>query len=214
MMSPRPKSLLIVSAILLFVSIVSLATPLSLIPAIKIPITLLDAKNEQFIAHTEPGRFGSYLAMTINYSITKGIFEQLESQVPSPLKNRGEAHITVITPLEYFDVLKEFVSIGEINVLAKNFRIQSSQFEVICLGNFGISNEEQTYYLVVHSEDLLQIRRRIHQVFRRRGGNPDAFDPDHFFPHITLGFIKDDLYESDGAIKDSTSCLFDTQLTP
>lgn len=165
----------------------------------------------EFIPHNSKGRFGTYLAMNINYKPMKNLFYQLtnSNNISNKLKTRGEAHITVVTPVEYYSVLKNKISIENINKIALNYNIQSSNFEVVCLGRGAIQRNnrmEETFYVVVNSEDLLNIRRKIQMLYLEKGGNADKFNPEHYYPHITLGFSSRDLHESDGITKNSKSC--------
>lgn len=152
-----------------------------------------------------------YLAMDLPYEPFAEIFKKLQIAEKKKLINRGEAHITVITPIEYHHVLRpKGVSIEEIDQIAKDMDIQNSNYEVLCLGLGEIAidgNLEQTYYLVVQSEDLLNLRMAIYRLFLSKGGSKVDFDPAHYYPHITIGFTKRDLHESDGVIKDSRSCI-------
>lgn len=162
-----------------------------------------------FIAHVGKGSFANYVAMTINYDAVKPLFLQLQSYLGWQLKHRGEAHITVITPVEYDKVLKPYLSMQTINSMVTD--IQHSQFELVCIGRFEKQmkqKSEQTYYLVVKSKDLLQLRQRIANAFVQAGGQAEDFDVVAFYPHITLGFSAQDMHLSDGAYKDSRSCAF------
>ena len=67
---------------------------------------------------------------------------------------------------------------------------------------------EETYYVVVNVPVLLRVRHALHSAFMKARGNPIDFRPNHFYPHITLGFTKQDLYEQNGVIKNSDSCLY------
>jgi len=172
-----------------------------------------NTSNIQFQPHTGQGPLANYLSMEIPFLPISEVRLQLESILKSKLKNRGEAHITVITPPEYFQVLKEKISIQEINQLAIKSNLQSSRFEVLCLGaaspKFQIPSGIQppvTYYVVVKSDDLLKFRVALQQLYVARGGNPASFDPFHYYPHITVGFTDRDLHESDGVIKDISTC--------
>jgi len=122
------------------------------------------------------------------------------------LKNRGEAHITVITPIEYYDVLKSKISMEEINTIALQASIQDSEFKIEYIGE-GKKDKDSTFYLVVSSPQLVAIRKLIQEQFESRGGEKNTFKAEHFYPHITLGFTTRDLHESDGVIKDSRSCI-------
>ena len=50
------------------------------------------------------------------------------------------------------------------------------------------------YYYIVKSMNLLRIRREIAQAFYSAGGSKKDFDPELFFPHITIGFIGGDIH--------------------
>lgn len=150
--------------------------------------------------------------MNIKYTPVKEVYRQLLQRTHLNLKNRGEAHITVITPVEFDRVLSHKLTIGEINQIALDYNIQESGFDIVCIGRGEAvvkGKIEKSYFIVIRSEDLIQIRMRVRDLFLERGGNPSLFNVENYFPHITLGFTKRDLHESDGVIKDHSSCLFD-----
>ena len=162
-----------------------------------------------FIPHRGNGFFKNYLTMNISFAPMADLFRQLLIDQRKPLTNRGEAHITVVTPPEYQFVLGKLVTIDEIDEIASKNRIQNSTFHVICVGRGEKvieSKLEQTYFVVVDSDDLLSIRKQVEKLYLERGGDKGKFSADHFFPHITLGYTKRDLYEQDGIKKDKRSC--------
>lgn len=215
-------------------NILSMATYMALVQAITIQLwasnqeiilskSVHNTSNIQFQPHLGQGPFANYLSMEIPYLPISQARLQLEALLGAKLKNRGEAHITVITPPEYFQVLKEKISIQEINQLAVKSNLQSARFEALCLGaaspkiqttsgggkNFKVFSGNEppsTYYVVVKSDDLLKFRVAIQKLYIARGGNPTSFNPLHYFPHITVGFTDRDLHESDGVIKDISTC--------
>ena len=78
----------------------------------------------------------------------------------------------------------------------------------MCLG-VGIHESNptmQTYYVVVSSEGMLDFRRTVTRAFIEAGGQADDFDAEAYWPHVTLGFTKRDLFESDGVIKNLETC--------
>lgn len=182
-------------------------------------------KTMPFITHTSSQPFGSYLAMNIHFSSVKAVFNQLDSflkkndqQTLNKKKARTEAHITVITPPEFDFILKKYVTIDEINEVAQKFMIQNSKFDIVCLGEGFFQNKNmkmKTYYLVVFSEDLLKVRKKIQQLFINRGGERKAFDPERFHPHITIGYTHKDLHLGPHKVKkNSETCKFDLILQP
>ncbi len=166
-----------------------------------------------FTKHTGAGAFDNYLTFDVSYAPIKAVFEQVQKYVGASnvLKNRGEAHITVITPPEYNNVLSKALTMNDINEIASAINIQQSKFTVTCLGRAQVLVEgkgEQTYFIVVHSEDLLNLRRAIFKRYVEKGGEPSLWDPAHFYPHITVGFSKQDLHEEgQGVKKGENSCL-------
>ena len=173
-------------------------------------------KKVGFITHNGVGKYESYLQMNIFFAPVKKLFEDLDRDLYNSLskKNaRKEAHITVITPVEYRNILEPAgMSMDRINQIALEMNIQNSDFEIICLGK-GEKIEQSTYFLVVESEDLLNIRRAIFKEFVKLGGKPSRFDPELFYPHITVGYTHRDLHlESDGVYKGMNSCWRKVQI--
>lgn len=164
----------------------------------------------KFISHQGDGRFATYLTMEVQYTPVKKVFEQIQTKNQLKLKNRGEAHITVVTPIEFFDVLKSHLTMNEIDKLAQTLNIQRAGFEIKCLGRGQVTAEgktDQTFYIVVNSVKLLEIRKEIQKLFEQKGGAVNAFKAELFYPHITVGFTTRDLHESDGVIKNESSCV-------
>lgn len=163
-----------------------------------------------FIEHVGPGPFQSYLAMNIHYPPVDDIRRDLETRSGLTLQTRGEAHVTVITPVEYDKVLGAKLPIARINEIAREADIQRMTFDPLCIGQGRKTldgKEESTFFIVVNSPDLLALRRRIHEAFVLAGGDAKAFDPAAFYPHITVGFTKRDLHAEDGVTKNREACL-------
>lgn len=148
----------------------------------------------------------TYLALGVPYEPIRTLKNQIEAREGLSLSDRGEAHLTVVTPPE-FSRLKAKLSMAEIEWLARTNGFYEAKFAIACVGRGKNKEKDQTYYLVVTSPELLNVRRVIGAEFVARGGEAKAFDPDHFFPHITIGFAGRDLHEDDGVIKDAKSCM-------
>ncbi len=167
-------------------------------------------KKEAFITHTEDKPFGSYLGMNIHFKPIKSLFKNLDQFLKGSLNKkqaRSEAHITIITPPEYDNVLKEHISIQEINEIARSHSIQQSKFTPVCIGR-GEFKKAKTYYLVVRSMALLKIRRKIFELFKSRGGKTSQFDPNLFYPHITIGYTDGDLHMGPHGVKKGINSCF------
>jgi hypothetical protein len=118
----------------------------------------------------------------------------------------GEAHVTVVTPPEYFNIIKNFVGIDRIEQIAIEMGIQYSELSILGIGRgTALINEkkEETYFTIIQSRNLFRIRQQIYKEYLQKGGPADAWDPNHYYPHITIGFSSlSDLHESNGVIKD------------
>jgi 2'-5' RNA ligase len=154
-----------------------------------------------------------YLVMNVNHDPLPSIRKHIESQDKVTLAHRGEAHITVITPPE-FEQLKSALTMELINEVAILNRIQEMPYEIICIGK-GTKSEDgkklTTYFIVVDAPELVSFRHTIAALYKSRGGTTSDFNPDEFYPHITIGFEGRDLHIQDGVIKNKASCVMDTK---
>ncbi|MFM6929104.1 MAG: 2'-5' RNA ligase family protein [Bdellovibrio sp.] len=170
-----------------------------------------------FIAHTETAPFKSYLTMNLPYAGFESLLREVEKSVGVKLKNRGEAHITVITPPEFDKVLSKNLSMKDINSVAEKLRIQQTPFKPLCVGKALAKlqgAEQTTYFVVVDAEPLFKIRKEIQDLYVAKGGNAADFNPDLFFPHVTLGYTERDLHFEDGVKKDASTCLINLEPGP
>ncbi len=194
---------------------ISLLSAASHAEVIKVSSAILRTETSPFETHSGAGPFDSYLVMNIPFEPVKRTFDALNKSCGGHLVNRNEAHITVITPPEYNEILKNYVSMDEINAIALQSKIQNSKFTLKCLGRGRAllsDNWEETYYLVVQSSDLVRIRSTIFKKYISKGGEPSRFDPENFYAHITVGFTKADLHETNGVKKGLNSCVSDIEL--
>jgi len=178
-------------------------------------LTTLAYQGVPFIQHTGDGEFKNYLALNINYPPIAELKAQIEAELRFTLKNRNEAHITVISPVEYDHVLRNKITMDDIHRVAFARKLQAVSWRPLCVGK-GTGKidlrEESTYYIVVESPELLGIREDIQKLFVAKGGNASDFDPKLFFPHITVGFSEKDLHYEDGVVKDLRSCWRDLKV--
>lgn len=177
---------------------------------------IFDNSKLPFISHQGPGPLENYLSMEVQFEPVADLFKQLLVHERSTLTNRGEAHITVLTPVEYHEILKSKLSIKEIDELAKKHKLQQSTFTIVCMGeaNLEINNKvESTFYIVIRSPDLLKLREEIQKAWLAKGGEKEMFRPEYFYPHITVGYTLRDLHMNDGIIKDESTCVRDINLT-
>jgi 2'-5' RNA ligase len=174
----------------------------------------------KFQSNSGPKPFQSWLQQTLDYTYVKPLFDQIQAIVKKPLKNRGEAHITVVTPPEFDQVLKPVgITMDDINRLANKLWIQRAEFKVKCVGrartrlnNYENGDVDEVYFIVVESEDLLKIREEIQKMYISKGGEPALFAARAFWPHVTVGFTTRDMFLQDGVWKDTNACWADVAL--
>ncbi len=166
----------------------------------------LKPKATRGIASVEHKKEKSYLSLDLPYAAFEKMRVDVEKNQNVQLQHRGEAHITVISPVE-FTKLKKKISMKEINALAEHMDMNKSSYHLLCVGK-GAVNEDATYYAVVESDRLFQIRKAVHVLYTQKGGKAEDFNPDLYYPHVTLGFTKKDLHLEDGVIKDASSCIY------
>ncbi|KAJ2188229.1 hypothetical protein EV181_002322 [Coemansia sp. RSA 532] len=180
--------------------------------------TALNSSNVSFVSHAQDKPFGSYLQQTLDFSQFKALFDAVNATTGS-LQSRGEAHVTIITPPEFDRVLKPAgVTIQEIEEIAQQANIQHSRLTPVCLGRFNGSLPNPAvdadkgrfllYSLVVEDkfDDLLAIRQDIFNLYHKKGGEGALFQPESFWPHVTIGFDRRDLFIEDGIYKGSNYC--------
>ncbi len=161
-----------------------------------------------FIAHSGDHPLQTYLALNVPFEPVKPLFKGLTETLQTSLKTRGEAHITVVSPIEFDSVLSKVLTAKDLETLALEMNIQKSHYEILGLGSgrkILDGHPEETYFLVAKAPDLLSIRQAVLKLYLDKGGTQGAFNPNDFTPHITVGFTKRDLHKEDGVIKDATS---------
>lgn len=131
------------------------------------------------------------------------------------LRDRNESHITVITPPEgksnFFPG-----SIGIDKVLPTNEMInmykgslQDTTFDVVCVGMQSNSRGNIVFYLVVESEDILNIRKEISLIVSSQDPTIPFKPVRNYYPHITIGFVGGDVH---GVSKGEDSCVAEVSI--
>lgn len=195
----------------LFLSLIlaACATPRRDVTSLTYSDKLLEKAD--FVPHHDKGKMKSWLGMNLKVTPFSQLKIQVESLQGKKLDSRGEAHITVITPVEYDRVLASKIKMSEIEAIARKMKIQETSFTPVCVGRGTLMLEgrpQETYYVVVSAEGLFKIREAVAQLFVSRGGKAQNFNPELFYPHITLGYTQRDLFYEDGVIKDERSCIY------
>ncbi len=166
------------------------------------------------------------LALNIDYAPILSLRGQIEQNLHIKLKwfqgwsKDGEAHVTVVTPIETPVLIAGKVTQTRIDQIAGDLKIQESDLQIVGMGHGEAKVDgklESTLFVIVKSKNLLKIRQAIEAEFLKGGGKPGTFKAEHFFPHITVGFTLRDLHENDGVIKDAGHSLdkrFEIQIDP
>lgn len=145
----------------------------------------------------------NYTSYDLAYPYYKNVYDKLVRRV-GPLKTRGEAHITLISPPEYKNLTAKNSSIKaeRIHQLTNEFVATQPAFTNNCLGHFE-KDGQHVYYVVVDSQALFDFRK---QIAAEANVPAEQFDPNLFFPHVTIGFTKEDMHYEQGARKNAASC--------
>ena len=129
---------------------------------ITIPRAIHDAANLSTAAASGP----TYIAMALPFAPTHAAKLELDARIEHTLLDRGEAHITLVSPPE-FAVLSAYVTHSEMLDIAAEIGVQASEFAVVCVGR-GTKREGQielqTFYLVVKDAALLRFRQAISDI--------------------------------------------------
>ena len=127
------------------------------------------------------------------------------------IRPEGEAHLTVFTPVEAQAIVARTegepgkVTMSEIEELTKKVQLKDMDLTTQGIGSGSKMIDgklEETFFLLVESDKLKELRGSIKDLFVSKGGDPQLFSPETFYPHITIGYTKRELHVSDGVIKD------------
>lgn len=151
-------------------------------------------QSEEFVPHKD------WVGLQLPYPEFEKLRKSLELDLGAELKNRGEAHITVITPPEFYKWKASSKSL-EMKDLEKEVKaeLQAAKWKAVCVGS-GQKDQMKTYFVVIDSPELFGLRQKLAKL--------GALDADHFYPHVTLGFTERDLHEQDGVIKNEKACAY------
>ncbi|MDA9951556.1 hypothetical protein N9D31_03165 [Oligoflexaceae bacterium] len=159
------------------------------------------------------GDMNAALAMKISYLPVVKIRRQIEASLYNGKRLKfltawepnGEAHVTTIGPFEYQKCMwskKRGLSVlhmKQIEQLALKMQIQKSDLKIQALGVAFKKFEdlESSHFILVRSNNLLRIRRAVYAWYLRKGGEVGCWNPNLFFPHITVGYTHEDIHYPD-----------------
>ncbi len=152
------------------------------------------------------------LIRNVDFKSVNNLIPQIEKSFDSILKgrklqDRNEAHITVITPPEgRTDFIPGKLGIDSelpTDLMLKMYKniIQFTKFTPVCVGMQSNSAGNIVFYLVVESEEILNIRSEISDfVLERDVNHPFKSVNQSYYPHITIGYIGGDIHNVDKGI--------------
>jgi 2'-5' RNA ligase len=164
-------------------------------------LVVVSCQNQPLANGKKPASVKSYVSLELEYPEYQQTLAKLDAFLSTKLANRGEAHITVLTPAE----LKLVSANTNPETIQQEWEEwKTKTFKKVCLGE-GIVKEKKkilkTYYVVVESPELLAFRKYLKTKYAVKD-----FEAEVFYPHITLGFTERDLHFEQGVIKDRKSC--------
>lgn len=121
----------------------------------------------------------SWLGMNFDFKYVKPVFDLVNS-TEVPLLNRGESHVTVISPPEFSVLASAGITIEQVNKIALDAKIQSSKVSLVCLGKEDVTVagvKKIVYQIIVQVPNLVKIREQVFKLYAKQGGNTALFDP-------------------------------------
>jgi len=182
-------------------------------PTFELQRPALRTDDVEFESHSGPHPFQSYLVQTLDFTHVKPFYTALQARLDFPIQSRGEAHITVITPPEFDNVLSKVgITMDDIDRIARRMDIQNVKIEPVCVGKAkkaldGRKQADTVFFIVMNAPELVDIRREIQKLYVRRGGEGALFEAELFWPHVTVGFTYRDMFLEDGVFKGHNSCF-------
>ena len=210
---------------------------------IDVPVDIFDASSIAFnesIVKVPNGPLLEYLATTLNHTHFPQIKKQIEKIANTTLKDRGEAHMTIITPPEYgYEAenyqqgLGKLIKLPELNAIAQGertreesamqlFSVQQFDMYPLCIGKAsrsigkkgekGYKEDSAVYYIIVESKQASAFREELETEFQARRGNPSHFCAKCFRAHITIGYEDNDWFEDKSIYKTEHTCEYGINL--
>jgi 2'-5' RNA ligase len=128
------------------------------------------------------------------------------------LQDRNESHITVITPPEgktgFFPGNVGIDSEYPTSEMISDYKniLQTTEFDIVCLGMQSNDKGNIVFYLVVESKDIMNIRSTIEEKVKGKNPNSKFSANENYYPHITIGFVGGDVF---GVSKGTDTCVAD-----
>ena len=169
-------------------------------------------------AYTDMYKSVGALVKEVDFAAVNEVKRQLEKIYDIKLEDRGEAHITIITPPEFDGStdpqghgLHDAFTSDEIHKKYGEWSVFSF-FDIVCVGERKSSDGRRVFYLVVDSLDLDALRGNLQKDYEKKmkdQGRPAVFKADRYWSHITIGFVGGDIH---GVSKGDETCVDDLKI--
>lgn len=166
--------------------------------------------TKAFIPHINPKSFyGTYLVHNVSFQAMPKLKQSIEKITQLKLIDRGEAHITILSPPEFNKIQKYYPNFSMLKVhdFVKS-KIQKIKWKTLGIGHQSGKNHKglfsEVFYLVVQSKELRQLRFHIMSHFQL---SKNSFNPNLQDFHITIAYTVSDLHNIDKSSKTLDSSL-------
>lgn len=102
----------------------------------------------------------TYLSLPLRYAPFDYLRQHLEQALQVPLKTRKEAHVTIITPIE-FKAIQAHISMQELVAIAQKMELERLPLRLLCIGEGATTRREQTLstcFAIVEPSALISAR--------------------------------------------------------
>ena len=153
-------------------------------------------RKQPFVSHPASGTDPGWLALPVSFEPVSRLRSGIESLSGVVLEHRGEAHITLITPPEAA-AIREYdpgLTVDVLEAVARPW-LDRAAWSTPGIGSLS-QGDDETWFLVVESPDLRELRRDLAFVFQLP---PAVFDPEAQDLHVTIGFRNGDIWPPAGS---------------
>lgn len=153
-------------------------------------------RKQPFVSHPASGDDPGWLGLPVAFEPASRLREGIESLSGAVLEHRGEAHITLVTPPEAaaIRIHDPGLTIDVLEAVARPW-LDRAVWSTPGIGSLS-DGDRETWFLVVESPDLRELRRDLAFVFQLP---PAVFDPEAQDLHVTLGFRNGDIWPPAGS---------------
>jgi hypothetical protein len=125
----------------------------------------------------------------------------------TPLRLPNDFGVFVISRQEFEVLAKQGITGQKLYDIGSFYYMAYTIFNIECLGRTRTKTQE-AWYLKVNAFAWKSVRDQVAKLYVEKGGQPGAFNPDDFHPHITLGQSgREDLPDEEIARGTNSRCV-------